>query len=304
MLIDEVSFVDQGASPAAHISFYKADTTPFVPDDAANHIGDVDNAKRREWASFANAAYRSQLESGKSEAEAKRIAIQTANEQFEKGVSKMDLEDLQKRLSELETENKELSVMAKMSDAEKRYMDKMGDKDKERFMAMDAKGRKAEMDKAGMNKSYAPEEIEKQLDDIEKRLTEKDEVINKQSEAIEKMQSENEMLKLEKRAETELAGISGTVEQKAKLLKSLESIEDEDVRKMAFENMKAKANANQSFMKSQGSSAEGEADPTQALQKMAEEIAKADNVTVQQGFAKAMSSPEGARLYNESKKAK
>lgn len=301
MMIDEISLVDKGANPEAHVAFFKREQTPFSPDDAVGSIGNVENPKRREWASFANAAYRSQLEAGKSEAEAKRIARQTANEQFEKGVSKMDIEELKKALEDAHTQNQELTTLANMSDMEKAFMDKMGDDDKKRFMNLSKEDRMKEMEKAGMKK-LAKEDVQKQLDDIEKRLSEKDDVIAKQSESIEKMQEENEMLKLQKRAEKELDGISGDVEKKAKLLKALESIEDEDVRKMAFENIKKSASAGEAFCKSQGDEGTGSDNPNDILEKRAVDMAADEKITKQQAYAKLMASPEGAKLYNAAKK--
>lgn len=57
---------------------------PFSPDDAVQHIGDVDNAKRREWAQVANTTLRAEVEAGTSEEAARRRAIRAANERFEK----------------------------------------------------------------------------------------------------------------------------------------------------------------------------------------------------------------------------
>lgn len=249
MEIDEISLVDKGANPDAHITFFKR-----------------------------------------------------------KGDTQMDENDIEKRLAELEQENAFYKGMANLSDAEKAYMDKMDDDAKKAFMSMTSDERAKTMKKGDMKKMDNAT-IEKQLQDIEKRLAEKDDVIKSLqegndalSEQVTKMAEENETLKLQKRAETEFAGLSGTVEQKAKLLKALEGIEDEDVRKMAFENVKAKASANEALMTEVGKSGSDESDASTKLQKMAEKYAQEKNITVQKAYSEVITTPEGTKLYKESKK--
>lgn len=85
--INEVSAVDVPAQEGATAVLMKRmekQATPFSPDDAVEHLGDVDNADRREWANVANDAFRAALEGGSSEAEARRRGVRTANERFEK----------------------------------------------------------------------------------------------------------------------------------------------------------------------------------------------------------------------------
>lgn len=60
-------------------------------------------------------------------------------------------EQLQKELDDATARVTELETLAKMSDAEKSYMDKMSDEDKKKFMAMDAEGRKKQMGVAKAN---------------------------------------------------------------------------------------------------------------------------------------------------------
>lgn len=215
----------------------------------------------------------------------------------------MDMDEIAKRL---ETAEQELAVFkADYSDKEKAYMDGMDDEEKKAFMGMPMDQRLKAMDKGKIKKS---DTIEKQLDDVQKALAEKDEInkalsdqVTKQGEAIAKMQAENELLKLEKRAEKELAGIAGTSEQKAKLLKSIEGIEDEEVRKMALENLKAKSDTNHAFMKELGASGNGDGDASSKLEAMAKKLAADEKITVPQAFAKVLSTPEGADLYKQSK---
>lgn len=60
-------------------------------------------------------------------------------------------EQLQKELDDATARVTELETLAKMSDAEKSYMDKMSDEDKKKFMAMDAEDRKKQMGVAKAN---------------------------------------------------------------------------------------------------------------------------------------------------------
>lgn len=213
----------------------------------------------------------------------------------------MDIEDLTKRLEEVENENKDLLVKAGMSDAEKAYMDGLNDEAKKKFMGMGADERKKMMGAGKMDKSFDKEAVEKQLADIEKRLAEKDDVIKSFKEEIAKMADENEMLKLEKRAEAELAGIAGTAEQKAKLLKALDGIEDEDVKKMALENIKKSAETNINVTKEYGASGQGQDDANGKLEALAKAKAKETGVSFAKAYKDVLDTDEGRELLKKSR---
>jgi len=56
---------------------------------------------------------------------------------------------------------------------------------------------------------------------------------------LRKSEEARETARLEKRAEDEFTNVPGTLETRVAMIKSLEAIEDEDVRKAAFESLKA-----------------------------------------------------------------
>lgn len=240
MEIDEISLVDKGANPSAHVTFFKRN---------------------------------------------------------QKGED-MTLEELAKRLESVEAENAILKAKAGMTDAEKAYMDKMEDEEqRKRFMSASADERKKIMSGKDMKKSQEGEGLEKRLTDLE-------EVNKSLLEVVNKVRDENELLKLEKRAEAELPGIAGTPEQKAKLLKALESIEDEGVREMALGNLAKKSKANMEMTKSSGESQTSEgASPADELDAMAKAVKAEDtSLTYAQAYTKALDSAKGQEIRKRMRK--
>jgi hypothetical protein len=60
----------------------KEESMPFSPDDAENHLGDVENSKRREWAQVANSAYRACVENDGDNDVCRKRAVTVANKQL------------------------------------------------------------------------------------------------------------------------------------------------------------------------------------------------------------------------------
>jgi hypothetical protein len=136
--------------------------------------------------------------------------------------------------------------------------------------------------------------------------------------ALKLEKSDNEF---EKRAETELANLPGTVAQRAALLKSVESIENPEHREAALKALKVGNSASEDVTKSLGTT-EGSKTPAAPapqgaqIQKSASEIqlddlAKAEAIRLDldpvKDFAKAynivVNSPEGKELYNQHRNA-
>ena len=110
----------------------------------------------------------------------------------------------------------------------------------------------------------------------------------------------------EKRAETELAHLPGTVEHRALLLKAAEGIEDEEARKAAVAALKAQNAAQASAFTSFGVSAGGETAKTAAgggdAQAKLDELTKAfqkdhDGMSFEQAQAAVLDTAEGAEIY-------
>lgn len=210
-----------------------------------------------------------------------------------KNGGKMDIEQLAKRLEEVEAQNQVLTTLSKMNDAEKAYMDGMDEDAKKRFMDMKPEERKKLMEKGKMEKSAA-------MIEIEKRLYEEQEIRKALADKIQKMQDENEMLKLEKRAEKELAGIPGTPSQKAVILKAIDGISHEDIRRIAFESISRANERNVSVTKEYGASGSND-DPAGKLEALAKNYAKEHGVSVPIAYSKVLDTEEGRELRKQEK---
>lgn len=139
--------------------------------------------------------------------------------------------------------------------------------------------------------------------------------------ALKLEKSDNEF---EKRAETELANLPGTVKQRAELLKSVESIENPEHREAALKALKAGNSASEDLTKSLGTQTGDKVAKTSAPtggavlhksegQIQLDDLAKAEAIKLgldpskPGDFAKAynvvMASPEGLDLYNKHRDA-
>lgn len=106
----------------------------------------------------------------------------------------------------------------------------------------------------------------------------------------------------EKRAETELTHLTGTVQQRAALLKVAEGIEDEETRKAAVAALKSQntmmAPAFGVVGVTSGDINKGGANPQTKLDELTAEYQKANSgVTVAKAQTEVLRTPEGGRLY-------
>lgn len=222
----------------------------------------------------------------------------------------MNIEELQKRLETVEAENVILKAQAGMNDQEKAYYATLSDADKSAFAGMDAAGRKAKMgDK--LKKSLVGDEveaIEKCATDAEKaaaeaktEITKRDETIAKRDEEIAKLKGEKEDAELRAEVEKKYPHSKGTVEEKMAVLKSIKAMPDESVRKNLLTSLDQAETSLAELAKEKGASGGegGGAGPKEALDAMAKSIAEKEKITFQQGFSKALETPEGKKLYNE-----
>lgn len=120
---------------------------------------------------------------------------------------------------------------------------------------------------------------------------------------ITKAQEAAALATFEKRAATDFSHIAGTVSDRASVLKHLSTAPD-DVQKAAEAILKAAdAAAKLAFGKvgAGGGKAPESVDAEAGLKKMADEFAKADpKLSAAQAYDKALSTPEGAELYEKS----
>lgn len=123
-----------------------------------------------------------------------------------------------------------------------------------------------------------------------------------------KLRKEIEFTKTVARVEKEFPNVAGKPEEKAALLDVIEKA-DEAVRKIGLSVLKALNDTSAEFAKEYGgkgnargsevSKLETDSDATMKLQKMAEELAKKENISVAKAWDKILDTPEGERLYEE-----
>jgi hypothetical protein len=207
----------------------------------------------------------------------------------------MEPEELEKRLESLE-------AVAKAGPAEARYMaDKeldldgrvefMGKSDDERTSTLKAEGY-IETKEDNVNKAEMPEEMRKRFEDMEKRAKEAEDIAKAEREA-------REFDALKKRAETEYPHLKGDAETKAKVLKALES-SDEEVAKSAKEMLKAADEATSQIFAERGvTGSDSEESAEGQLNKMAKEKSESEGTTFAKAYSDVLQTDKGMELYNQ-----
>ena len=207
----------------------------------------------------------------------------------------MTPEELEKKLGDLETQ---VDTITKERDAEKAEREAMTKAAEDAGLTVT----KADDGTVSLEKAAEPEYIEVNGEKLEKSAV--PEPLLKQIEAdrarLKKMEQEREAETLAKRAESELPNLKGTAEEKGALIKAVDSIEDESVRKSISETLKAADAATSKMFSEVGKSAADDEDSaTYKLNKMASDIAEKEGLTFHQGFVKAVDTTEGRKLREE-----
>lgn len=261
----ELSLVDEPANPAARVVLFKRDTS-------------ADEQKIQEL-----------IAGGMAEAEARdQVARMRRNEgagpagDLDKGAVSMS--DQEKRLEDLEAANKRLeaSVDALVKSFEgEGYVVQIADS------AVTVEKRKPEdyIEVGGemVLKSALPASV----------LA----VITKQAEALSEVNKKLEAEELSKRVSAEIPHLSGDAVTKGAVLKAIDAIADEAVRKAAHAMLKG-ANAVASRLTREfGTVAPQETDAMTELNKMAEDYAAEKKVTFAKAFAEVTKTGRGAELF-------
>ncbi|WEX10287.1 hypothetical protein [Chelativorans sp. AA-79] len=196
--------------------------------------------------------------------------------------------DLEKQVADLTAT---LSNVLKMSKAEREHLDDMDDDEKEEFLRMSPADRKAKMKKRAEDdpvvyKSSDGMEFRKSDDprlvEMAKRADESDKVAKAEREA-------RELTELKKRASDDFGHLPGTVEAKANVLKAMGTM-DEEVRKnleTILSTAEKLAKNGFGMIGTLPGNAAGAETPEGQLQKRAEEIKKAENITFEKAYTKA-----------------
>lgn len=208
------------------------------------------------------------------------------------------VEGLTKRLEKSE-------ALAAMNDAQRAYHNSLPEEAQVSFRKADASTREALVKAAAAQ----DEEIELEGEKIRKSavgevyfklLKKQADELAKARAAVKEEAEKREASELKKRAEDTLKHLPGTIEEKTAMLKAIEGIENEDMRKAAVEALKA---SNDKMAKafersSQGGSAD-EDTPAVKLEKMAKKHAEDKGIGYEVAYAEVCDTPEGQKLYGE-----
>lgn len=198
----------------------------------------------------------------------------------------VSLEDMNKRLEAIETEKEVLKSIAALTGLEKTHYDSLDADAQEAFLKMSAEEKKKLVD-------------EKEAEAEKKSLKKSDDVRKQDLERIEKLEEQVRNNTYEKRATTELVNLAGSVEERAELLKALDSVEDKAQREALTKALDKANEVNGSFMKELGSDDDRTSDAETKLNKMAEQHAKDNKVSFEKGYSSVLETPEGEKLYAE-----
>lgn len=344
--LDEVSMVDKGSNPGAHIMLMKRDNTmdkaatkreqgEDFPAAAYAYVPDSEKPstwKLRLWDSISTketaqqvgralAAIGPGFRGQKVQIPSKDLAgvkskiLSAWRKTHETGAevpsilkseNAMDIEELAKRLEEMEEANKSLEAernealaKAGMTDAEKAYMNGMDEKKRPAFMSMSPEDRKAMMEEKPMSKAdTAPQdEVSKRLDAIEKAHKEE---LAKRDETIAKMGKQIEMAELTKRADAEYPNLPGESLKKALALGEIEKMSD-DSKEFVLSMLKAHDEALAAGTKEIGKSGDANGNTAgEKLEKMVKKHSEENSVEMAKAWDAVLRTAEGQKLYAES----
>ena len=254
LVLDEISLVDEGANPEAHVAFFKR-----------------------------------------------------------KGLD-MNIDEIKKSLEKAEAENKVLKAENALTNDERDFYKSLSDADKTAFLSADAAVRKAKMGD-NFKKSLSGDEAEavtKKLADAEKaaadakvEITKRDEAIAKRDEEISKLKGDVDNAALREEVLKSYPNSKGTIEEKVAVLKTIKATGDEAVRKSLLDTLARDEAAATAFSKEKGAGGgNGGDDAKTKLDNLAKGIVekakeKGETLTFEQGFAKALDTEDGRKLYKE-----
>jgi len=220
--------------------------------------------------------------------------------------------EIQKQLDESNARAERAELVSKMSDVQKAFYAglegdaqeaflKSEDQDGEIAKAAEVNPVVGEFEGKEIRKSDDPTGVLTAL--LAKAKMDKEEKEKDEKEKM-KLKFEAKKADLEKRASgSDYENLPGTVEVKAEMLKALDSIEDEAVRKSAHEALVAKNTELASAFEEVGTV--GAPDPiakslSDKLDVMRDAILKAEpELTKNQAYVKAIQTPEGLEIYSE-----
>ena len=221
------------------------------------------------------------------------------------------VEELTTELTELtkkfEKVNNELEVSKKvssLSDEEKAFYEKLDDDGKTAFLEKSSDDRKEDVAKSNEDNKV----VYKDLEGNEYRKSDDQRVVaavKRADKATEKLEKKDEELvneRLEKRAKEELPNLPGEDKVKVAVLKAVDGIEDDDLKKGALELLKSHNTALEKSTETHGHRDQSVADAEEELQKMAQkhyEDSKDESKTFEKSYSEICKTDKGKKLYEQ-----
>lgn len=235
----------------------------------------------------------------------KRAALDNNRSNDMTDVDKKAAEDAVKKLADAEARAERAEKLAEFTDAQKTHFAKMSDSQKESFLALDSAGRQREVEKATAADPVVYTSPRTGKEYRKSGNTDVLDAVRSADEAWEVAKTERELRQdgdLQKRADA-LGSIPGEADVKKALLKAIDSIEDETLRKGALEIVvSANSGLSKSFDRrgTEGGPARGtNGDAEARYEKMAQDFAKANDCTIEKARAEVLLTDEGAEVYHE-----
>jgi len=157
--------------------------------------------------------------------------------------------------------------------------------------------------KKNANLEAENEKLKKDTESVKKAADEAHAAeIKKREDEITKLKADAEDAALKSEVEKSFPNTPGTVDEKVKTLKALRKMEDKDAAATLEKSMKENEERLAKLAKETGHTGgdgNGAGTASDKLEKMAHDIAKEQKTTYEQGFSKAIDTPEGRKLYVE-----
>ncbi len=228
----------------------------------------------------------------------------------EKGAMPKTVEELTAELKKSAEDTKALqkafdrtNAILSMPHDTKTHFDGMKKKAQDEFLKLDSDAQTEAAEEVRKNNEAADPVIYKSATGVEYRESESSlAALAKQSDTnakdLRKAREDTDDLRLEKRVSQEIPNLKGTNKAKAALLKAVGDDEE------ALEMLKAADAAVSDLFKAKGTATgedndDDEDDPEAKLDELAKEEAKESKVTFEKAYATVITTPAGAKLYDE-----
>lgn len=207
-----------------------------------------------------------------------------------------------------ETELAKAKAYGELTDEQKSFYKNLSEEDQAKFLEKSAEDREADVAKS----READPVIYKAADGTEFRKSDDKRMVEsvKRADAMQKRLDDEitkrENIEFQKRADEELSHLTKKAETRGALLKAVEGIENEEIRKEALEILKSKNESMSAALKSHGVSVTpGSADPDMKknaenqLDTLAKKYAENNKVSYAVAYDHVLRTEEGSQLYDQ-----